>query len=81
MTDVIMYGEFPVSVEEEEIVITFDVPSQPNVIKRAIIKETKSHWWIPPWYAIIPLPPIWMYPKINTFNSSICGYCVLLLRM
>ena len=34
-------GDFPVDIEEEEIVITFDEPQPPDVIKRAILKETK----------------------------------------
>ena len=57
MNNDIIDGDIPVDIEEEEIVILFDKPQPPDVIKRAIHKETKrqlkkrKHSWIPPWHA------------------------------
>ena len=71
MIDDIIDGDFPVDIEEEEIVITSAEPQPPDVIKRAIRKETKRqlkkrkltvgfHHGM-----LNPLPPTWVYPKMN----------------
>ncbi len=71
MIDDIIDGDFPVDIEEEEIVITFHEPQPPDVIERAIRKETKRqlkkrkltvgfHHGM-----LNPLPPTWVYSKMN----------------